>query len=236
VKRVVRLITAAATVALGTLALVPTAQAYPTYPFPNPTTFAVEDSQTYEYITDCSTQGPPYPCSTHSTTLYVPIWTSMPVNQQVTLGYSIEPITATAGVDYIGTTGTTVMAAYTNHALVAIPVLMDGVAEPTETLRVRLTSSSIGGNISDTGIGSILNDGQIPADCTLTRPDLTTTALACTGRPATQQWQVRITCYNSGGWGYVTASGQVVTGNGTSVVQCTLIGSEYGYPYFSVLS
>ena len=227
-KPVIRLITAAAVTALGTLAVAPTAQAA------GPT-FSVLDAQAYEYSKDCSTQGPPFPCPTTTTTMYVEIWTPSPVNQQVTFGYRIEPITATQGADYIGTTGTAVMAAHTNFAFLAIPVIMDGVAEPSETLRVRLTSSSGGGDISDTGIGTILNDGQIPADCTLTRPSLMVTSLACTSRPATQRWQFEITCYDSGGWGYVRAYGGVVTGNGTSTATCTRVDYEYGYPYFHVL-
>lgn len=38
----------------------------------------------------------------------------------------------------------------------------DGVAEIDETLRLRLTSSNVGGNISDTGIGMIYDGGTIP--------------------------------------------------------------------------
>jgi Calx-beta domain len=226
-KPVTRLLTAAATVALGALALVPTAQAA------GPT-FSVLDGQAYEYRKDCSTQGPPFPCTTSTQTMYVEIWTSWPVSRQVTFGYQIEPITATQGADYTGTTGTVVMAARTNFAFIAIPVILDSVAEPSETLRVRLTSSSIGGNISDTGIGTILNDGQIPADCTLSRPSLMVTSLACAGRPPAQRWYVEVTCYDSGGWGYIRASGEIVTGNGTSVAECTRVDYDYGYPYFYV--
>lgn len=226
---VVRLITAAAALALGAMALAPTAEAA------NNPTFSVLDAQSYEYHKDCSTQGPPYPCPTTNTTMYVEIWTPLPVRRQGIFGYAIDAITATQGVDYTGTTGTAVMAANTNFAFIAIPVTMDGVAEPSETLRVRLTSSSIGGNISDTGIGTILNDGQIPADCTLTRPVLMQTSIACTNRPPTQRWQTSVTCYDSGGWGYVRAEGPVVTGNGTSVAECDEIDYEYGNPYFYVL-
>lgn len=231
-KTVIRLITAAATaiatVALGALALVPTAHAA------GPT-FTMGDTSAYEYRKDCSTQGPPFACTISTQTMYVQIWTPMPVSRQVTFGYSIEPITATAGgVDYTGSTGTTVMAARTNFAYIQIPITLDAVAEPTETFLVRLTSSSIGGNFSDTAIGSIVNDGQIPADCTLSRPSLMVTSLACTGRPATQQWQIEITCYDSGGWGYVRATGALVTGNGTSTATCTRVDFEYGWPIFRV--
>ena len=225
-KPVTRLIMAA-TVIIGGV-LVAAQPAHATGP-----TFSVFDAQSYEYSKDCSTQGPPFPCTTNSQDMYVEIWTPQPLNQQVTFGYQIDPITATEGSDYIGTTGTAVMPANTNYSLIEIPVIMDGVAEPSETLQVKLTSSSIGGDISDTGIGTILNDGQVPADCNLSRPSLKVTSMACTNRPPTQQWQIQITCYE-GAWGYVSAYGQFVTGNGTSTATCTRVDYDYGYPYFYV--
>ncbi len=225
---VFRLITAAAVVVMGAFALVPTAQAA------GPT-FDVSDPQTYEYRKDCSTQGPPFACPTTAQSMYFHIWTPLPVRRAVTFTYVVESITATpGGVDYTGTTGTAVMAARTNFASLSIPLTMDGVAEPSETLRVRLTSATGGGNISDPGLGTILDDGQIPADCALTRPSLMVTSLACANRPATQRWQLEMTCYDSGGWGYVRVTGALVTGNGTSVAECDRVDFEYGYPYFYV--
>jgi Calx-beta domain-containing protein len=229
-KLVTRLVMAASVI-LGALVFAEPAQASN----PNNITFTMGDTSSYEYVKDCSTTAP-YPCTTSSLTMYVEIWTPLPPKpyRDVTFGYAIDPITATQGVDYIGTTGTTVMAAGSNFAFIAIPVINDGVAEPSETLRVRLTSSSIGGDISDTAIGTILDDGQIPADCTLTRPSLMVTSMACTNRPPTQQWQIQITCYDSGAWGYVRGYGNFVTGNGTSTVTCTEVDYDYGYPYFYV--
>ncbi|HEY0638332.1 MAG TPA: Calx-beta domain-containing protein [Pseudonocardiaceae bacterium] len=223
---VIRLFTMAAAAALGVLALVPAAQAAPA------PVFTVGDTSTYEYRKDCSTQGPPYACTTTAQTMYFQIWTPSTVRNRVTFGYQIEVGTATPGVDFTGPlTGTAVMAANTNWAYISVPLVMDGVAEPSETLRVRLTSSSTAGDISDPGNGTILNDGQIPADCTLSRPTLNVTSLSCTDRPATQNWYFGITC-REGGWGYVTARGATVTGNGTSTAECAFVDYEYGYPYF----
>lgn len=103
------------------------------------------------------------------------------------------------------------------------------VATPARYRRAR---SSAGG----TAFGNVGRtvDGQIPADCTLARPSLMVTSLACIGRPPTQRWRIQITCYDSGGWGYVRAYGQIVTGNGTSVAECDYVDYDYGYPYFSV--
>lgn len=227
---VTRLLTAAAAMTLGALALVPTAQAAK----PPPLTFTVGDTSAYEYTKDCSTQGPPFACTSNSTIILFGILTYPPVQQDVTFGYQIDAITATQGADYIGTTGTTVMRANTNFSYVQIPIIMDGVAEPSETLRFRITSSSIGGNINDSGIGTIVNDGQIPADCTLTRPSLMVTSMSCTNRPPTQQWQIEITCYDGGGWGYVWATGEIITGNGTSTAVCDRVDYEYGWPAFRI--
>jgi hypothetical protein len=225
---VTRLLTAAAATALGALALVPTAHAA------QPQTFTVGDTSAYEYRKDCSTQGPPFACTSNSTIMLFEIWTYPPVRRDVTFTYEIQPITATQGADYIGTTGSVVMRANTNFAFIQIPIIMDGVAEPSETLRFRMTSSSAGGNINDIGTGTIVNDGQIPADCDLSRPSLTVTTMACTGRPATQRWQIEITCYDGGGWGYVRAYGEIITGNGTSTASCEYVDYEYGWPTFRI--
>jgi hypothetical protein len=77
-KPVIRLFTVAAAMALGALGLAPAAQAAA-----GPT-FTVHDSQAYEYTKDCSTQGPPFACTTSPTTMYVHIWTPMTVSRQVT--------------------------------------------------------------------------------------------------------------------------------------------------------
>lgn len=58
-----------------------------------------------------------------------------------------------------------------------------------------------------------------PADCTFTvvSPDDTFT-LTCTARPASQQWQLVVTCLP---WrSPVERFGTVVTGDGTSTVTC----------------
>jgi hypothetical protein len=97
-KSVTRLI-AAAVILSGAVAFAQPAQAS------SRVTFTVQDAQSYEYVRDCSTQAP-YPCTTSSQTMYVEIWTPLPPKpyRDVTFGYAIDPITATQGVDYTGTT------------------------------------------------------------------------------------------------------------------------------------
>lgn len=99
----------------------------------------------------------------------------------ITVGWQIVPITATPGVDFTGpTSGTLTIPTYSSQQPVIVPVVIDGLAEPTETFQVRLTSSSAGGDISDTGIGNIWNDGLIPPDCDLSRSASLTVSLTCT--------------------------------------------------------
>ena len=75
-----------------------------------------------------------------------------------------------------------------NNIQITIPIVNDGVLEPDETLRVRLTSSSVGGNLGDTGIGTIFNGSSIPDDCTLFRPDGLSFGVTCTNRPPAARW------------------------------------------------
>jgi len=208
----------AAAATLVTLGLLPCAQAE------SSPVFSVQDVSSYEYYKSCSSSTP-YTCSTTSNSLYVPINIDYPRSTPITLGYQLEDITTTAGLDYTGpTSGTVTLNAWQYGMVLTVPIVNDGVAEPTETFRVRLTSSSVGGNISDTGVATILDAGQIPSDCNLSRSDAYTVSLACTGRPANQQWYHRIQC---GGWWPNSAfsNGNTVTGNGTSTARCQ--GSNY---------
>jgi hypothetical protein len=220
VRTIPRLLTSAAAVALVALGLGPAAQAAKPN---NNNVFTVYDSASYEYVKTCSNTAP-FTCGTFAESMYVQIVGPYPPkNSPITLGYQIDAITATAGADYTVTSGTATIAAGQYVTWILIPLVADGVAEPNETFRVRLTSSSIGGDISDTGIATIWNDGQIPPDCNLSKPDLATTSMTCTNRPAGQRWQHIVIC-RDGAWGYVRAYGPVVTGNGTSTAVCSVSG------------
>lgn len=212
-----RLLTLVATAALVTIGLAPVAQAAKPQP---PATFTVYDGASYEYVKTCANTAP-FACGTFAQNMFVQIVGPYPPKSfPITLGFAIDPITATPGADYTVTSGTATIPANQYVTSIWIPLVADGVAEPDETFRVRLTSSSIGGNLSDTGIGTIWNDGQIPPDCTLSKSDLRTTSMACTDRPPTQRWQHIVTC-GEHGWGYIFAYGPEVTGNGTSTAVCT---------------
>ncbi len=102
--------------------------------------------------------------------------TDLPVaftGQQVTFGYTITPGTATAGLDYTGTSGTFVIPAGTDLSVlqfITVPVINDALFEADETFTVTLTSAinatltdSVGVNVADPiGEGVILNDDFEP--------------------------------------------------------------------------
>ena len=195
-----------------TVGLLPAAQAA------DPPVFTVQDSTAYEYYWSCSSSAP-YTCSSTGLSLYIPISMNYPSSTPVTLGYQIVDITTTAGQDYTGpTSGTFTLPSWQAGTTLAIPLVNDGVSEPDETFQVRLTSSSIGAVISDTGIGTIRDASQFPSDCVLSRGDAYTASVSCTNRPATQQWYHQIVCQS---WGATTVNGNVVTGNGTSTARCS---------------
>lgn len=201
----------ALTVALVTLGVLPTAQA--SY---SPV-FTVQDSTAYEYYWTCSSSSP-YTCSTTGLSVHVPITANYPSSVPITIGYEIVDMTTTAGQDYsVATSGTVTMPAWQPAATVLVPLLNDGAVEPTETFQVRLTSSSAGGNISDTGIGTVRDGSQIPSDCTLTRSNAYTASISCGSRPAGGQWYHKVVCQ---GWGAGSVNGNTVTGNGTSTASC----------------
>jgi hypothetical protein len=73
-----------------------------------------------------------------------------------------------------------------------------------------------------------------PADCSITKPNLATTNMTCTARPAAQRWRLVVTCAVIGGWGAIRAEGNIVTGNGTSTAVCTEVVG-YRSSYFEVM-
>ncbi len=69
--------------------------------------------------------------------------------------------------------------------------------------------------------GASAGVNAVPADCSVTKPNLATTHLTCTARPAGQHWRLVVICAVIGGWGTIYAEGTIVTGNGTSTAVCT---------------
>lgn len=222
VRRIVRILTVAAVTALAAVGMAPVAQAA------NRVVFTVWDSSGIEYYKQCS-NVPPFTCGTFNGGMLTQITVAnAPRNTPITVTYQIDGITATPGLDYTGpTTGTvTIPAGWGVGWTPTLPMVNDGVPEPNETVRVRILSSSVGGNISDTGIGTIYDGGPIPVDCDLFRPDSQSFSMTCSNRPATQRWKVEVECGED--WPmFVYVQGNIVTGNGTSSATCTGTGLPY---------
>jgi hypothetical protein len=225
-----RLFAMAGVAALVVFGLAPAAEAAKPKPPPQATTVTVDDSTRYEGEWRC-TADPPFGCSIRNGQLQFQIHMSPSPNQAVTLGWALEDITTTAGQDYTGpTSGTVMFPANGFVTYVNAPLATDGVAEPSETVRLRITSSSIPATITDTAIGTIQNGSQVPDDCTVTQTDYNNMFMTCTNRPPTQHWHLRAFCANIGGGDFW--EGNLVTGNGTSAVDWC--GGYAYYPYFIV--
>jgi hypothetical protein len=142
-----------------------------------------------------------------------------PKNTAITVGYQLTDGTALAGQDYLGpTSGSVTIAANATQATVTVPLVVDGVTEPAETLTLRLTSASAPADLSDVGTGTITDGTLLPADCTAVKSNDSVMSLTCTNRPAGQRWHLWVICASIfGGFPY---DGNVVTGNGTSSYDC----------------
>lgn len=218
-----RLLAGTGAAALVMLGLVPAAHAAGR-------TVTVDDFATYEGSWHC-TASAPYSCSIRANRLQFQIHMSPSPTTSVTLGWRLEDISTTAGADYTGpTSGTVTFPANGFVTYVYVPVVLDGVTEPNETVRFRITSSSIPADITDTAIGTIRNGTAIPSDCTVSQTAFNNMFMDCTARPATQHWHLQAFCANIGGGDFW--DGNVVTGNGRSSI--TWCGGYAYYPYFII--
>ena len=68
----------------------------------------------------------------------VPILRTGDLTRASTIEYGITPDTATAGVDYVGGTGTITMAAGEDHVFIPVQIINDNLSEPTETFVVSI--------------------------------------------------------------------------------------------------
>lgn len=196
--------------ALVTFGLVPAAQA-------STFVFSVSDTTAYEYYWSCASASP-YTCTTTNFSVPVGVALNQPSSVPITVSYQIVNVTAAAGQDFTGaTSGTVTIPAWKPAASFSVPLLNDGLLEPDETFQVRLTGSSIGGDITDVGLVTIRDGGQIPQDCALSRGSAYASFVSCNNRPVTQQWYQKIACF---GFPPVTINGNVVTGSGTSAASC----------------
>ena len=86
--------------------------------------------------------------------------------QAVTVDYEVDDDTATAGDDYIDSSGTLTFEPGETTKTIAVTVLADDVAEETESFAVRLSNLSDNAELRDgRGVGTIIdNDNSDPSD------------------------------------------------------------------------
>jgi hypothetical protein len=190
----------------------------------------IHDNTSYEYSKTCSSPSSCNVISDGSVWFAIVIQNRPKPNHSIDIGWELVDVTATAGVDYTGpTSGLITIGPNQSYAPVLVPLVNDGVAEPSETVELHITSISEQVDISDVGVGTIQDGAQIPEDCSLAYIDNYERSLTCAERPTGQQWHLNVGCLAFGLVG--VAIGNTVTGNGTSNARCTQ-GGYAGYTAF----
>ncbi|MFL6161361.1 MAG: Calx-beta domain-containing protein [Jatrophihabitantaceae bacterium] len=231
-KTVRRCITLLAATGLCLLAVPATSQARPTSQpaasRSHGTVVSVRGETSYEYVKSCAnTTG--YPCGTYNAQLEFTIYTTNQGSGSITVGYQTVDGSATAGSDYQAASGTVTIQHNFPQAYVLITIYNDSVAESTESMQLKLTSSSSPADISSVGTGTILDAGQIPIDCNLGKTAPNQESMTCTNRPAGQSWYLDVICAYP--LGDPELLGNLVTGNGTSAGTCN-VGNTTPNSYF----
>ena len=153
-------------------------------------------------------------------------------NRVATVDYTVVNGTAVAGRDFTGvTSGRATFQAYGGVNEVAafnspLSTTNDDSINDTRTFTVHLSNPSIPADVSQVGTVTIFPHAQIPSDCTFTGYTETSMSLACTNRPAGQQWHFSMWCY-SGFTSHVKA-GTTAQGDATSTVNCGDIADGHG--------
>lgn len=138
---------------------------------------------------------------------------SSPSAQTVTVAYATSNGSATAGSDYVGSSGTVTFAPGVTSQTVAIPVTGDTANEPSETFFVTLSSPVNATLGTATGTGTIVDDDTAPA---LAIDSVSTPE----GNSGTTAFNFTVTLS--------AASGQTVTVNYATANGSAVAGSDYG--------
>ena len=80
-------------------------------------------------------------------TVMVPIVRTGDLTRASTIEYGITPDTATAGVDYVGGSGTITMQVGVDRVVIPVQILNDNLSEPTETFVVSIINVDSGSTI-----------------------------------------------------------------------------------------
>jgi len=86
----------------------------------------------------------------------------VPPTRSVTVGYATQDDTATAGLDYVATSGTVTFNPDETSKTITVTVIGDALNESNETFSVNLTSANGAGITRGTAIGTIMDDDAMP--------------------------------------------------------------------------
>lgn len=135
---------------------------------------------------------------------------SAAASSAVTVNYTTANGTATAGSDYLATSGSLTFAAGTTTRTLVVTVNGDTASEPNETLFVNLSAPS-GATLADAqGIGTIVNDDGVP---TLSINDISVAEGNSGTRPATFTVTLSTAATSPVSATYATANGTATAGS-----------------------
>jgi hypothetical protein len=146
--------------------------------------------------------------------------------------YKIINGTAVDGRDFnIPATGEVIIPAGQTSTDMRIPTVYDGLYGATDlSYGIQITGTTTPITISNASTSSLIESGNIPSDCSFTWEGGLSLALGCTGRPATQVWDLSALCTILPTH---TAQGNQVTGEGTSTATC---GTNVLYGVLNIVS
>jgi hypothetical protein len=181
--------------------------------------FSGTPSGGYDFLKGC-TGSAPYSCYTDPGSLDISMSLDN-LTQPITIGYTTVNGTALAGRDYVATSGYVTIQPNAPYAFLSIPLIINGDPPGTDLqFSAEITSTSLPATISGSPAPEIIiNGGNFPWGCNLSRSTAPTISATCTGQPPTTQWNINTDCYVARGI-IESGFGNVVTGDGTSTVTC----------------
>lgn len=147
-------------------------------------------------------------------------------NDSLGIFYKVVDNTAVNGTDYsTPATGEVIIPAGRTTEDLGIP-LLESIFDAYRYFSVEITGTTVPITITNSTATGGIGGGNIPTDCSFTYGGGLTLSLGCTGRPATQVWNLEVYCglFHNGLPSGV--AGNEVTGEGTSTATCPKVIQE----------
>jgi len=141
------------------------------------------------------------------------------VSGQPALGiyYKIINGTAVDGVDFnVPATGEVVIPAGQYIQDLSVPLVNEHEFGTSKTFTIEITGTTSPITISQSTATGTITGGNVPLACSFTYISTTSQSLTCSGRPATQVWDLEALC--GSGFKFTQGNGNEVTGDGTSTL------------------